>query len=254
MLSNQEIWLTDRRYLNDKNEGKDIYKIVDKLLQEHPRLNKESASHIKNLIHRFENKCSDYTASFSRAPDLLSQWRGYCPPEGGYCIGFKGLSRDTTDIHDKSNESLFHWLDNPKDCVYEHDEKVKLVSYILETIVDLIDSDLDEDKAGNVGRMLASNFQRARMIFKDSNFSEEREVRLLLQPHENVTPFIRCKGNLLVPYFKVSFDSEIVEEIIIGPSTNSDLAEEGIRVFLRGLGDNYQHVRVKHSQIPYRNV
>ena len=29
-----------------------------------------------------------YVVSFSANGDLLSQWRGYCPPDGGYSIGF----------------------------------------------------------------------------------------------------------------------------------------------------------------------
>ncbi|POA86212.1 DUF2971 domain-containing protein [Pseudomonas sp. FW305-E2] len=29
-----------------------------------------------------------YVSSFSERPDLLSQWRGYCPGGSGYCIGF----------------------------------------------------------------------------------------------------------------------------------------------------------------------
>lgn len=44
------------------------------------------------LEERLSNETAQgevYVSSFTEMPDQLSQWRAYCPPSGGYAIGFK---------------------------------------------------------------------------------------------------------------------------------------------------------------------
>ena len=53
-----------------------------------------------------------YVASFTANPDLLSQWRGYCPNGAGFCLGFS-----CQNLAGFSAENEFRLAE----CIYDED-------------------------------------------------------------------------------------------------------------------------------------
>src|SRR5690606_18776189 len=82
ITSNQELWLSNLYFQNDKIEYEIGLNILKQVLQ------KRKKDHLENEIDtiflnsldsaiELLNTQQSYTVSFSEEPDLLSQWRGY---------------------------------------------------------------------------------------------------------------------------------------------------------------------------------
>ncbi len=76
------------------------------------------------LRHKLESTVADdlYVSSFSERPDLLSQWRGYCPGGNGYCLGFE---REVIEDYCVENGMRL------EKCLYSHDEQLGAVAAII---------------------------------------------------------------------------------------------------------------------------
>src|SRR5690606_15447068 len=101
------LWATDVRFLNDTSETKIFWNLIDASLS---HINDEYIIEKSNsIINSIKNNWLFYTVSFCRTPDLLTQWRTYCPNEGGVCIGF-----DTEAIESDFGQLI--------DCIYNLEE------------------------------------------------------------------------------------------------------------------------------------
>nr|UVN18021.1 hypothetical protein pPsy0479b_00063 [Pseudomonas syringae] len=83
------------------------------------------AAHRDSALHRhLESIRVDdlYVSSFSEKPDLLSQWRGYCPAGSGYCIG---IDRAAMAEYCEERELQL------EPCLYGHDEQQLKVTEIV---------------------------------------------------------------------------------------------------------------------------
>lgn len=250
ILNNRVLWLTDSRFLNDETEGLEIFDYIKEALKKRHR----SESDIKftiDMFIRLSRNVTSYTTSFSHESDLLSQWRGYCPNDGGYCLGFKDLNMESLDVFG-SNGSLKQWLRAPDQCYYFEDEKAKIADHIVEFLLKWIKNDDAFDHI-NLKIKFLNEFHNMNLLFKNVHFHEEREFRVIAQVHEPTSPFFRSKSNLLVPYLSLKFKPNILSEIVIGPCKNKDLAHLSLKEFLNTLGQEFEHVEVKYSSIPYRN-
>ncbi|EOU3080267.1 hypothetical protein ACNVFV_004557, partial [Yersinia enterocolitica] len=94
IIENSQVWLTDYRYLNDKEEFSKGFEVLCEALENYNNYTGEySKEFLDDLavaitqIHKgnYNNflKNSIFVSSFSKTPNLLSQWRSY----GMYCLG-----------------------------------------------------------------------------------------------------------------------------------------------------------------------
>jgi hypothetical protein len=90
ILKSRGVWATDTRFLNDATE------IVHTLSVARGMANKmfmddeyraAFGSLLGKALYEIENRAV-FVTSLSEKPDLLSQWRGYCPGGAGVCVGF----------------------------------------------------------------------------------------------------------------------------------------------------------------------
>ena len=65
---------------------------------------------LRKSISSLKEDSEIFIASFSEEFDLLSQWRGYCPPNDGICIGF-----DKEIIKEFCTKNNFKF----EKCIYE---------------------------------------------------------------------------------------------------------------------------------------
>jgi hypothetical protein len=157
ILTNNAIWLTVFNRLNDYAELKYTielitdYKIID-----------EST---KNWFYDVLKEAHIGVFSLSTNGDQLSQWRGYCPKEGGYAIGFdfqklKSLLEKQGLAYGTSNFELIR-------CIYNKEQQRKIISNFF------------KEKRSPDQIHLENFIKQIGLAIKHPSFNEEKEWRII---------------------------------------------------------------------------
>jgi hypothetical protein len=271
ILESRCLFASQIHFLNDTQEFKYSFDILKKLTPEFKdRLQKKRAIPVPPLdteesldlfyrtIERIYFEFDVLTRmpvcvfSFSPCGDLLSQWRGYCPSNGGYSIGFRP-------------ELLIPWLKSNKlllePCIYD---KTKQEAIIREEIVkkgdDLIKKlSAEPDNLENIMQKVTINFvmefSRIASKLKHPAFNEECEWRIISEPIENNRMSFGLRKSIFLPYLELSFanvEPFPIDEIIVGPALEQRLAHSSLQQFL--LKKDLKQVAIKESTTPYREL
>ncbi|MGQ7275469.1 DUF2971 domain-containing protein [Marinobacter sp. V034] len=135
IMGNQKIWATNIKYLNDENEFSDALRHIrerlikrNKIKSDHPNyeLSTEYANEIEKKVSNLDELKSEsiFTTSFTKETDLLSQWRGYCQSDAGYCIKIDLQSIKEEAENQYEEVHLF-------DCIYSPEEKSTKIKHLL---------------------------------------------------------------------------------------------------------------------------
>lgn len=256
ILLNQKIRLTDIRFLNDSQELHDGI----------GRLSNALKSPISGLFanQEYKNKAIEYlrnsfgdtisygidsepifVCSFSRAENLLSQWRAY----GNYAIEFE---------EDLLRESCHNLIP----CIYDPKNKSNSTTAALTKAI----ADISQDMGRNGGCLGEKSLDSLGDLvslaatFKHDGFSEEQEVRIINSVEEGdesitYTP----RGNKLIPYLEVPISLDCIKAIHVGPMSEQDLAYRSMSAFVRRVEKAWQResanieywLRVEQSSIPF---
>jgi hypothetical protein len=270
MLSFKKLWATQSEYLNDKSEY--IY-AKDVILETIRGLNDINVSKHKDIfevcLEQIYKIYDIYTCSFSKNPDILSQWRGYCPNDGGFCIGFE------VDELSKNNEGSFF------ECIYDYEEQKKEIAKIANVFCSNVEkitagiklnfTDSWEDifkkieikpySKNTTGNHLDLEknhifirYELAQLSarIKNPNFIEESEFRYIYisakNEHENIK--IRSRNSLLIPYIELGFGSDAIKQVIIGPSVNKSHNSKPLELLKKQLCLDFE---ISESNIPFKN-
>ncbi|MHD0307368.1 DUF2971 domain-containing protein [Rhodococcus erythropolis] len=184
----------------------------------------------------------NYVISLTSEPDLLSQWRAYCPRSGGYSI-----SIPTGHLNTAGNEQAFAIMP----CVYKEEE----VDIILTEILDFHD--------GKFRAMIAEGSTAAQaydevknsmfglvafygIYIKHESFQEEREWRLAYLNRAHVDParlvFIEGEDGVRV-FYKFKLKTGLCDPatakpeffVMVGPNARSKAAQEPAELVLEKL-------------------
>jgi hypothetical protein len=133
IVEKKKLWATHIRYLNDSREfehARDLAKV---------HLEREIGSG-KYMRAKFAEKAlaqldgaldihtpfTVYVTSFTAQRDQLSQWRAYCPSEGGFSLGFK-VGELLKAVERRSMELDLAFVP----CLYDEEEQNALISELL---------------------------------------------------------------------------------------------------------------------------
>ncbi|BBM04153.1 DUF2971 domain-containing protein [Microbulbifer sp. GL-2] len=243
-----KFWLTDHRFLNDPTEGTYARKILldnkNEILSECPDAFKEKVysqlmtSHIGNN----ENQARVYVASFSAAHDLLSQWRGYCSKEGGYCIGFN-----------LNKLSKLHKEFTITNCNYEPTETIRQWKELAEPLVKNFER-LETGRPFRDGlRGYLMWIIKKGMIGienKSPGYHEEKEIRIYKElANEQERVHFRASNGRLIPYIEVDNISDCIESVTVGPLGDMKQNHEALEEYLHQKGSS---INLKLSEISFR--
>ncbi|WP_370606101.1 MULTISPECIES: hypothetical protein [Citrobacter] len=258
IANNAQMWLTDYRFLNDKkefNEGFDV--LLEALEAYHDYSGKYCPEFLDTLSRAVEFIRDDnfsnlernniFVSSFSKTPDLLSQWRSY----GMYC-----LELDADFFRDDEVSVL--------ECVYLHDRREALDKadlIICDEFIPVLFDIWKENRPYLIDLKLSSLLEIHALSFKHAAFVDEDEVRFVLScaPDDARIKF-RGKGQLLIPYVSFDFDPELLKTITIGPVDNQDLAYESLSMFARKIKRKVQESNIEYdlviekSEVPFRSI
>lgn len=245
IVKNKRMWLSNTAFLNDSQELIEGYNVLSAQLDifiaelkskevEVPR----GAWVIKGAFDSATEAGCDhniFTCSFSRAANLLSQWRAY----GSFAIEF--------------SRSQLERKYNLYECVYNDDEKISKAKSILVEHSDSLSVGLDDDfeDALDVRFEKFLVFMKTAGMFKNKNFGAESEVRIIEAGYHAEEILYRACGDYLVPYIELIVPKESIVSIHIGPIANQALAEASLVSLLRS--NDMLNVTIVRSDIPYRS-
>jgi hypothetical protein len=258
IVSGAKLWASNYRYLNDASELGHFYEVLEARISRFEAKVSDAEysalARLKTLIQT-ERRPSAFVASFSTKRDDLSQWRAYCPPGKGVCIGFKTkavVASLDQFIYQTRYQSVRETGLSLEPVNYVDNEYEELDAWIATAYADparLSDPSAAEATWRGLSYIAPS--------FKHAAFEDEDEWRIVVphRPDSDRTRAIhfRSGSSTLIPYIEIdlaSLGSEYLSEIIIGSSPNIELSIESAEEFLRL--NKMDSVTVAASDVPYR--
>lgn len=282
IVENNEIWATDILYLNDTMEYKYAVDLTSEIIKERQESCKDKtpshAVHTKQIKipgsivplfpYRYEKKWTEYSMledldklikgakgfhifvfSFTEKGNTLSQWRGYCPNNNGYSIGFNrtALERMITEKHLTLVE-----------CIYDEEEQKKLINGLVDKFVKDIKSDLNElsnspSSQSSLDLNFLFEFLPIASRLKHKSFIDECEWRLISVPVPTGNKVIKFREGTTttIPYITINLEEGVpIEHILIGPTGNELLSKQAVLSLLASKKN--KTCIVGFSGIPYR--
>jgi len=261
ITTGRDIYATDFRFLNDREEFIHARKIIEELVEGTP----EDANGIKvrrtlqsvinaafspstGIIH--PDHTHFYVASFSAAEDQLSQWRGYSHGSSGVSL--------CLDLNSFRGPSNVGGLVSFAPCAYDPLKKRELIHHALGHSLISNSSQLDRNQVVDAVAKTVFDLQRILALLKNSAFHEEQEWRLVFSVSaSNETKLnlrlFRAANTTLVPYVRYSFSSNPdtpipLNDLILGPSSDEH-AIFAAKSFLETQGIK---ITPRPSNVPYR--
>ncbi|MFJ5250077.1 hypothetical protein ACIP8G_06155 [Serratia liquefaciens] len=262
ITENAQIWLTDYRYLNDKEEFLKGFSVLCDALEEYDNYSAEYPDEFKENIKEFlefirtenhsvlERSCI-FVSSYSKTPNLLSQWRSY---------GMYSLELDEAFL-DYDHDDVYLL-----DChyVYHLGDAKEYAEHIIEgNILPKLIKQWDDNNKWIIGLELMSLIEIYALSFKHEAFNDEDEIRLVIScSADDPRIQFRVKGELLIPYIPIKYDPKILKSITIGPIDNQELACDSLNMFANQISRRIQmdemnfeyNLGVECSDIPYRKI
>jgi len=232
ILSEKKLWMTNIRHLNDWMEGRYFYEPLLTMIG-------EESEHISKLNEIYE-KClkNSYIASFSKIPDLLSQYKYY----GNICIAFDILGLD--DSRRELNNNPSSGFETSLQVDYCSTEKYTKAVSEFANDHGLIEGVLNED----IYSLLKFFYFIGQL--KHPGFTEECERRLSHFWYDPKEVKYRFAGGQRVPYIEFNLLPTTITKVIVGP----DRMQKEIAIDLRDFIENkeeFRHVDVCCSEIPF---
>lgn len=276
IVSSQSLWGTHTSFLNDSSEffhGLAFASSIANHLYENLDHMQTYGWSVRTAIENLKPE-DLYVCSFSEVPDLLSQWRGYCPQGAGICIGF-----DAEIIQSFCTQNKFRL----EKCLYSHDEQEALINQLIDSAyskypkfplalnnyeklnprqkanfeIDYhisITEGENKDQADKTINDLCSELVQIVPLFKNKGFYEESEWRIIAKKPKNKILY-RSKKTYLTPYIEFNFlnhtNVSALKEIIIGPGPNQERCKESIEFLLTHSEMN--DVNIINSKLPYNH-
>ncbi len=256
IVQSKAIRATKIQYLSDASEFAYAFGLlVDEVRALRGRVSGDKAKEFLDAVSEDPNlkhgtPLNTFVSSFSKNGNLLSQWRAYCPPEGGVSVGFH-----PEDLEVSSGDQWFFLAP----CVYEPAEQRKMLTGLLMQNLGYLDSEdspSTERIAGECGDFVFNHFLVLGPCLKDPAFREEQEWRLVSRMIDITYPRVRYRQgrSMLVPYFEVRLtkgDEPLkLADVYVGPTPHIDLSIKSIDSFLSANGVKAEGL--KDCKIPYR--
>ncbi|MCC7714677.1 DUF2971 domain-containing protein [Janthinobacterium lividum] len=227
---------------------------------------------LRHALETMENQAV-FVTSFSEKPDLLSQWRGYCPGGAGVCIGF---NKSEIESH---CAQLGYRLEK---CVYQHDIlRGRIEEIVGDCFANLPQPNISRQQYDNlssreqaeyainyhsrlghildesaIDEILGEACKKIVMLaplFKHEGFHEEAEWRIVATEPVGVTLHFRPGPSYLCPYVEVPIlkNMTTLREVILGPNPNLQRAQTSVQMMLSFEG--FDDVKVNASSLPFNN-
>ena len=274
ILSKQELWLTQYKYLNDTSEIEYAENIllneVKKIKDTNIRVTIEEI--ISTMKNRLENT---FILSFSKNHDSLPLWSYYSSLDG-FNIGFDNYHLDniyntgfTSSKKADSNgdfKRLFYndvFIEIKGNVIYEENKQIEIAKKAIKYLVTSLGNEnientnkinIPEDMIDLIN--LTNIISKCFLLFKNNVFNSEKEYRfafVLKDPalKKDILNF-RTNNGTLVPFIKIKIKPDFIDSITIGPTNKTNLKESAISEFMEFEDYNMDDIELLKSVIPLR--
>jgi hypothetical protein len=258
IVKNHDLWLTHSRYSNDDEEITLGYRTAKDVIEQARKARNLRKNPDWLLYLDALGKCLDapttagfYICCFCQADDLLSQWRSYGANGSGVCINFQWEGFDYVGGADSPHGGLMRLWKVYYDANKQRRILRKAIDYAFEQPQN--PTATPEERA----RQAADFIEFFIPTFKDYDFREEQEYRLIFSPPPNcvIQPQFRPARGMLIPYYSLRELSGNprplpITSVRLGPSANKELNAESALMLLKNA--TYFNTRVEISDTPYR--
>lgn len=260
IVGTEKVRATNIKFLNDEYEFQHALDLIKEIIptshittghKDHDTYTKYKEA-IEKQLKSLNNFRADsiFTLSFSEETDLLSQWRGYCPENNGYCLILK-----VNDILEKAK--LIYDDVRLVACIYDQEIKEKQIKDTLNKYWFKYLESGEGKKRRDIVENLATEIMLLASYFKHPSFSEEKEHRIVIileYAPDNDIKFREGKFSL-IPYLELPAPKECVKKICIGPTSNKTLSKRALESFLESkfqLPVFINDLEIMYSKTPYR--
>jgi hypothetical protein len=282
IVTHKELWCTDALFLNDSSELLHTIKIAKAIIQEkieggsNTQYSEGVIALLKEILVEIDivTQQATYIASFTRLPDDLSQWRAYCPPSGGYAIGFPVIQ--LVDMINKSSKGLMNSIF--AECIYDLGIQRSILGDIIDEIANQFVAHFGQNMYINVkdgGPFLMLPFKNEAITYihkiaplmKDYSFRDEKEWRFVGTVRSDYWVGrdilldeklgFRASSKGIVPFFKLKIADEespylgkrgnVSFSVRIGPAPDMVNRQNAVSRFLRFHLSNKQEPNKQES-------
>lgn len=206
IFTQEQIWMTDCRFCNDKKEIISILTRAMRHWHNNPRwkaiwkkfnLNQTESLNITEYLNISIAEANVPVFCMSKRSDTLSQWRAYANNGAGVCLGFDVPNKLEAEDYEQNYIRLI-------ECIYE--ESINF------------DNILSELEKQNSPYELSERLLGHALKYKNVHFKEEEEVRVVVLGGQRRNYF-RSLNNRIIPFAKSDdvYRQLTLQEIIIGP-------------------------------------
>jgi Protein of unknown function (DUF2971) len=253
ILESKSVWASLLHFMNDSQEWLYALDLMRAELRE--RITANPAPYWPLFITRLSEslnqieKLNVYVFSLSAVSNQLSQWRAYCPPEGGYELRF-----NASLLLDHLHRHQFAL----RECYYDISLQRQLISKLVDDLLRGAGYLRDEDEVN-----LAVEGVKTRMfnylainapLLKHPDFNEEKEWRAFkVAAFEDPHLSYHIKGSIVIPHYALGLETDSlkfpVEHVTVGPNAHQNLAIRGIMSLTFPA-----HVSIGQSTTPLRSL
>ncbi|HEE0143494.1 TPA: hypothetical protein R8G72_004501 [Citrobacter youngae] len=263
IAENAVVWLTECRYLNDKEEFTTGLKILHTALTQtsydgYPADFISTLQQEINYLIQTDFKAplaseNLFVASFSTTPDSLSQWRSY----GMFMLAFEEDFLSRSQIANEYYQLQCHYAVNEKDALNH------AVDMIRSIIIPALYSRCKRENMLLLNLWLTELMEIYALSFKHKAFESECETRLVIACRNNAPEIkFRVKGDLLIPYIELEINPLSLRSINVGPVANQELSVASLTMFANSRAKQVQidenessySLYVNPSETPYRSL
>lgn len=270
IVTQEELWATDTRFLNDATEINYGLQIADEAVEaatgsgqwKQPTshfLKRVMATNGANLTGFLQARSEVYVACFCEEGDLLSQWRAYAGRDtaGGYALQFRHRAPITGWVDHLGRDTL-----RLQRVIYDRTDQLAAFQDLIATLAPVYDIQHTERRMNALAKNLTNGIFELATLCKHPSFREEREWRVVYERSSDDSPLhLRhwASRGLLVPYVALKLPAAVgvmsghlpIVEVRCGPSPDPGLKQVGVRGQLRSI-PAFAGVAISGSESPLR--
>jgi hypothetical protein len=203
----------------------------------------ESIAVCNEIIERVRS-LTVFAVSFSAKDDDLSQWRAYCPRDGGHALEF-----DSELLRESAEHAGF----SLRKCIYDRKEQIEALLPTIKALIASIASTAISEWATGRERF-EEQIALVGAQLKDPAFKDEAEWRLIAGPSASHVVKYRSNRAMIVPYveYSVTVSNGPLKGMLLGPHRHPELAAKSVRHLTASKYGWPFKVRV--SPIPFRSL
>jgi Protein of unknown function (DUF2971) len=259
ILAENDLWLTNARFSNDEEEMTHGYRTAERVLTALRAATPDAhrAAYLERLdaILRRPTEEGVFICCFCLKDNLLSQWRGYGANGTGVSMQLNSTEFSNVTGPD-SPFQLQGGLMRLWKVIYEPERQTNIVRKAIDFAFEQYANLPIEERA----QYAADAIEFFVPTFKNQDFDEEEECRLIYSPPQNcpVTLNFRVARGMLVPYYSLKALTKNpgwrlpILGVRIGPTAHKGPNAESARLLLQLTG--YAGVPVDLSKTPYRST